>query len=136
MAAIRDLGLELQMIFNRGAVMVLPAGVNKATGPTAALDSLGLTAHEVVGVGDAENDHAFLSLCEFFAAVANALPALKEVCRLGDPQRGRGRSGRINRRIDRQRLEPREANITRHRLLLGSRKVTEESGSRPAARIS
>src|ERR1700754_3220109 len=27
---IRDLGLELQVIFNKGAVMVLPAGVNKA----------------------------------------------------------------------------------------------------------
>ena len=29
---IRDLGLELQVIFNKGAVMVLPAGVNKASG--------------------------------------------------------------------------------------------------------
>jgi hypothetical protein len=31
----------------------------------------------VVGVGDAENDHAFLRLCGLSAAVANALPALK-----------------------------------------------------------
>ena len=30
--AIRHLGLELQVIFNKGAVMVLPSGVNKATG--------------------------------------------------------------------------------------------------------
>src|SRR5262245_40478156 len=29
---IRELGLELQVIFNKGAVMVLPSGVNKATG--------------------------------------------------------------------------------------------------------
>jgi hydroxymethylpyrimidine pyrophosphatase-like HAD family hydrolase len=29
-------------------------------------------------VGDAENDHAFLKLCECSIAVANALPALKE----------------------------------------------------------
>ena len=29
---IRDLGLEFQMIFNKGAVMVLPAGVNKSSG--------------------------------------------------------------------------------------------------------
>ena len=34
---IRDLGLELQVIFNKGAVMVLPSGVNKATGLNAAL---------------------------------------------------------------------------------------------------
>ena len=61
---IRELGLELQVIFNKGAVMVLPAGVNKATGLTAALKELGLSPHNVVGVGDAENDHAFLQLCE------------------------------------------------------------------------
>ncbi len=30
--SIRDLGLELQVIFNKDAVMVLPAGINKATG--------------------------------------------------------------------------------------------------------
>ena len=34
---IRDLGLELQVIFNKGSVMVLPTGVNKATGLKAAL---------------------------------------------------------------------------------------------------
>ena len=39
-------------------------GVNKATGLAAALDELGLSPHNVVGVGDAENDHAFLPVCE------------------------------------------------------------------------
>src|SRR5262249_10891435 len=34
---IRDLGLEHQVIFNKGAVMVLPAGINKAAGLGAAL---------------------------------------------------------------------------------------------------
>jgi HAD superfamily hydrolase (TIGR01484 family) len=76
--AIRDLGLELQVIFNKGAVMVLPAGVHKGTGLAAALRELELSLHNVVGIGDAENDHAFLSLCECFAAVANALPLLKQ----------------------------------------------------------
>ena len=52
--------------------------MNKATGLSAALEELDLSPHNVVGVGDAENDHAFLSLCEFSAAVANALPMLKE----------------------------------------------------------
>src|SRR5438105_1957711 len=75
---IRDLGLELQVIFNKGAVMILPSGVNKATGLHAALEELGLSPHNVAGVGDAENDHAFLSLCECAVAVANALPAVKE----------------------------------------------------------
>jgi hydroxymethylpyrimidine pyrophosphatase-like HAD family hydrolase len=78
--AIRELGLELQVIFNKGAVMVLPAGVNKATGLATALAELGMSPHNVLGVGDAENDHAFLDACECSVAVANALPALKESC--------------------------------------------------------
>jgi HAD superfamily hydrolase (TIGR01484 family) len=75
--AIRDLGLELQVIFNKGAVMVLPVGVNKATGLTAALEEMKLSPHNVVAVGDAENDRAFLTLCQSAVAVANALPSLK-----------------------------------------------------------
>lgn len=75
---IHELGLELQIIFNKGAVMVLPAGVNKASGLAAALAALGLSPRNAVGIGDAENDHAFLALCECAVAVANALPALKE----------------------------------------------------------
>ena len=76
--AIRDLGLELQVIFNKEAVMVLPAGINKATGLKAALKELGVSLHNVVGVGDAENDHAFMSVCECSVAVGNALPSIKE----------------------------------------------------------
>src|SRR5262249_11536305 len=75
---IRDQGLEMQGIFNKDAVMVLPSGVNKASGLAAALHEMGLSPHEVVAVGDAENDHAFLSLCECSVAVANALPSLQE----------------------------------------------------------
>ena len=76
--AIRTLGLELQVIFNKGAVMVLPSGVNKASGLLTALDDLRISPHNCVGIGDAENDHAFLGVCECAVAVANALPMLKE----------------------------------------------------------
>jgi phosphoglycolate phosphatase (TIGR01487 family) len=76
--AIRELGLDLQIIFNREAVMVLPAGVDKGTGLRAALSALSLPSASVVGIGDAENDYAFLSLCGFSVAVANAIPSLKE----------------------------------------------------------
>lgn len=75
---IKQLGLELEIIFNKGAVMVLPSGVNKATGLKAALRECGFAADDVVGVGDAENDHAFLTYCACGVAVANALPSLKE----------------------------------------------------------
>ena len=74
---IRDLGLELQIIFNGGAVMVLPSGVNKGSGLEAALREIGLSTHEIVGVGNAENDHSFLEICECSVAVDNAVAALK-----------------------------------------------------------
>jgi HAD superfamily hydrolase (TIGR01484 family) len=76
--AIRDLGLELNVIFNKGAVMILPASLNKASGLAAALDDLGLSARNVAAIGDAENDHALLRASEFGVAVANALPTLKQ----------------------------------------------------------
>jgi HAD superfamily hydrolase (TIGR01484 family) len=75
---IRDMGLELQVIFNKGAVMILPSGVNKATGLKAALQEMGLSPESVVGIGDAENDHAFLSLCGYSVAVQNALDTIKQ----------------------------------------------------------
>jgi hypothetical protein len=74
---VRELGLELQIVFNKGAVMVLPSGVNKASGLAAALDELALSPHNVVGIGDAENDHAFLAMCGCSVAVANALDSVR-----------------------------------------------------------
>jgi hydroxymethylpyrimidine pyrophosphatase-like HAD family hydrolase/energy-coupling factor transporter ATP-binding protein EcfA2 len=78
MEAIRDLGLEHHVIFNRESVMVLPPGVNKATGLAAALDELKLSSHEVVGIGDSENDHALFEASELAVAVGSAVPTLKE----------------------------------------------------------
>jgi len=77
--AIQETGLELQIIFNNDAVMVLPAGVNKASGMDHALRRLGLSPHEAIGIGDAQNDHSFLERCECAVAVANALPAIREL---------------------------------------------------------
>jgi len=70
-------GLELQLIFNKEAVMVLPSGVNKASGLNAALACLSLSPLDTVAVGDAENDHALLASCAFGVAVANAVASLK-----------------------------------------------------------
>jgi HAD superfamily hydrolase (TIGR01484 family) len=75
---IQDLGLELQLIFNKNAVMILPSATNKMTGLSAALAEMRISWHNVVGVGDAENDDVFLSCCGFSVAVANAIPALKD----------------------------------------------------------
>jgi hydroxymethylpyrimidine pyrophosphatase-like HAD family hydrolase len=80
--SIKQLGLELIVTFNKGSVMILPPNVNKATGLAAALERLQIPASQVVGVGDAENDHAFLAHCGLGVAVANALPSLKEKAHL------------------------------------------------------
>lgn len=76
--AIRDLGLEHHVVFNRESVMILPSGVNKATGLLAALKEAGLSPHNVVGIGDSENDHALLEAVECRVAVRNAIPTLQE----------------------------------------------------------
>jgi HAD superfamily hydrolase (TIGR01484 family) len=117
---IREFGLELEIIFNKGAVMILPSGVNKATGLTAALLELGLSPHNVVGVGDAENDHAFLGLCECSVAVANALETLKNrVDWVTTEGHGEGTTELIQALIatDLHHLEDR----LHHRLALGKR---------------
>ncbi|MGH2498241.1 MAG: HAD family hydrolase [Ktedonobacteraceae bacterium] len=75
---IKQLGLERQVIFNKGAVMILPTEINKGTGLATALSELNISARNIVGIGDAENDLSFLSFCECAVAVANALPIVKE----------------------------------------------------------
>lgn len=75
---IRKHGLELKIIFNRSAVMVLPAGINKAFGTKYVLRKIGMSPHEIVAVGDSENDHSLLHLAECPVAVANALDPIKE----------------------------------------------------------
>ena len=75
---IASLGLEQQVIFNKGAVMVLPPGCNKASGLRTALAELGLSPRNMVAGGDGENDHAMLELAEYSVATANAIATLKD----------------------------------------------------------
>jgi HAD superfamily hydrolase (TIGR01484 family) len=123
---IRDLGLELQVIFNKGAVMVLPSGMNKASGLAAALEELNISVHNAVGVGDAENDHAFLRVCECSAAVANALPAVKDAADIvltGD--HGAGVTELVREILDND-LADRAASLQRHDILLGKQDAGAE----------
>jgi HAD superfamily hydrolase (TIGR01484 family) len=122
---IREMNLELQITFNKNAVMILPSGINKSSGLRVALNELQFSPHNIVGVGDAENDHAFLSLCECSIAVANALPALKERSDwVTAHSHGTGVEEVIQLLVkdDLKDLEPR---LTRHNIPLG----TEQAGS-------
>lgn len=76
--AIKRTGIEHQVIFNKGAVMVLPPGINKAAGLQAVLQQMKFSCHNLVAVGDAENDNAMMQLAECSVAVANALQSVKD----------------------------------------------------------
>jgi hydroxymethylpyrimidine pyrophosphatase-like HAD family hydrolase len=123
---IRDLGLELQVIFNKGAVMVLPSGTNKATGLEAALLELGLSPHNCVGVGDAENDHALIRLCECGVAVANALPLVQERADWVTPGRNGDGCAELIDKLVAGDLADLEDRLPRHSILVGTRAEGEE----------
>ena len=129
---IRDCGLELQVIFNKGAVMVLPAGVNKATGLRAALAELNMSPHNAVGVGDAENDHAFLNICECAVAVANALPALKEKADIVTfADHGTGVAELIDEMLADDLASRESGTLARHDILLGKNAEGKRIGLSP-----
>jgi hydroxymethylpyrimidine pyrophosphatase-like HAD family hydrolase len=75
---IQELSLDVDVIRNKDAVMVLPAGINKGTGVARAAIELDVQLRSLVGVGDAENDHTLLRACGLGVAVANAVESLKE----------------------------------------------------------
>lgn len=116
---INALGLEWQIIYNKGAVMLLPPGVNKETGLRAALAELGISPHNTIGIGDAENDHAFLSACEWSFAPANAIDAIKQrVDRVTAGDHGAGVVEMVDLLLD-GGLDQAMRRVDRHDLLLG-----------------
>ncbi len=72
-----DLGLDWHAIPNKGALMLLPRNIDKASGLLAGLSELRIEPAQTAGIGDAENDFAFLDVCGLSAAVANAIASLK-----------------------------------------------------------
>jgi hydroxymethylpyrimidine pyrophosphatase-like HAD family hydrolase len=119
--AIQDTGLELTITFNRGAVMVVPAGINKATGLDHALRMLGLSFHEVVGIGDAGNDHSFLERCECAVAVGNAeVPIRRLAAFTTQGTNGQGVAELIDELIA-DDLAGREESIQRNVITIGTR---------------
>lgn len=117
LAVIRELGLEMQIVFNKGAVMILPPGVSKASGLATALRARGQSLKNTVGVGDAENDHSFLAVCGLAAAVGNALPPLKQSCDITLAGRNGAGVAELTERImaEDEALAP----LARHALMIG-----------------
>jgi hydroxymethylpyrimidine pyrophosphatase-like HAD family hydrolase len=117
--AVRELELPLALHFNRGRLMVLPLAISKATGLQLALRTMRLSPHNAIGVGDAENDHELLAVCEIGAAVAWGSRALQEAADCVIEGRGPEAVAEYVRSVTRLpgiHLPPR----ARRRLLLGS----------------
>lgn len=76
---ISQTGIEANVVQNKGALMIQPAGSSKGTGLSHMLELCGLSARNVVSFGDGENDLSFLKVAETGIAVADAVPSLKKV---------------------------------------------------------
>ena len=115
---IRQLELPLVLHFNRGRLMVLPQAVSKATGLREALAVLRLSTHNTIGIGDAENDHELLDVCEVGVAVAWGSAALAQVADDVIPGAGPPAVAAYIRRVTRDQRLP-AVRTARRRLLLG-----------------
>jgi hypothetical protein len=71
------LGLPWQVILNKNDVLMLPPGVEKASGLRAALELLDAAPEHTAAIGDAQNDIHLLDVCGYGVAVADALPELR-----------------------------------------------------------
>jgi hydroxymethylpyrimidine pyrophosphatase-like HAD family hydrolase len=76
---VRALEQPYILAFNRQRLMVLPQGIAKSTGLRRAIFELGVSMHNTVGIGNAENDHDLLGACEIGVAVGWGSPALRAV---------------------------------------------------------
>ena len=76
---VQNLELPLVLAFNRGRVMLLPQGISKATGLRVLLDTLRLSLHNCIAIGDAENDFQLLEVAEIGVAVGWGSKSLREI---------------------------------------------------------
>jgi phosphoglycolate phosphatase len=83
--ALSGLDGDFHVIRNVDSLMVLPAGVSKASGADWLTRMFHLTQEETAAIGDAENDVALRDACSLLGAVSNAIPDMKAaadyVCR-------------------------------------------------------
>ena len=98
---IQAMNLPLEIILNKKAVMILPTGVNKASGLKTAIASLNLSLENIIGIGDAENDIDLLNISGFGISVANGLPILKQQADwITQGERGEGVEEAIDRMVN------------------------------------
>jgi hydroxymethylpyrimidine pyrophosphatase-like HAD family hydrolase len=70
--------VELDLVYNRAALMLVPPGLSKGSGLRQVINERGLSFHDVLGIGDAENDVSLFDAAGLTACPADAVPALRE----------------------------------------------------------
>ncbi|HJR50363.1 MAG TPA: HAD hydrolase family protein, partial [Gemmatimonadales bacterium] len=76
--ALAAAGVTRELIHNRAALMLLPAGVTKGSGVRHVLRFLGLSPHDVLALGDAENDLPLFDACGFSGCPGDSIAAVRE----------------------------------------------------------
>ena len=134
-AALEAAAVSRDLVYNRAALMLVPTGISKGTGLERVLGSLGLSFHDVLAFGDAENDLALFEACGWAACPANGMPALRARADwVFAGENGEGVAAAIAGPILKGELSGRGS--TRHRIALGWVVATSEPVSIPARDVN
>lgn len=127
--------VKREIVYNRSALMLLPTGVSKGTGMQQAMRLLGLSAHDVLALGDAENDLPMFEACGWCACPASADPEVQERADWIFPgENGQSIASAIAGPILGGRLPP--APALRHHVALGWMATTSEPATVPARGVN
>jgi hydroxymethylpyrimidine pyrophosphatase-like HAD family hydrolase len=133
--ALGSAGVTRDLIYNRAALMLLPAGVSKGSGVQQVLRFLGLSPHDVLAIGDAENDLPLFDACGFSACPGDSLGAVRERVDWVFPgPHGDGVATAITDLVLGDRLPLQRS--ARHRIALGWVAATSEPVTIPARAIN
>src|SRR5690606_1454573 len=86
--AVRQQELPLVLLFNRNRLMLLPQGISKATGLREALNTLRLSLHNCIAIGDAENDIQLLEAAEVGVAAGWGSASVRAIADVVVPGEG------------------------------------------------
>lgn len=138
-ARVRDVlasvGVRLEFAYNRASLMLVPPGISKGGGVRQAIQALGLSFHDVLAMGDAENDGELFDACGWAACPGNAVQELKNRADFVFPgENGHAIAQAIMGPILDARLPL--ARSARHRVVIGWSAQTSETTSVPARGVN
>ncbi len=70
-------GVSRDLVYNRTSLMLLPAGLSKGEGVERVLRVTGLSFHDVLGLGDAENDLDLFRACGWAGCPGDAVESIR-----------------------------------------------------------